>query len=464
MKCILVCYDNDSYISWFPQGIAYIASILKKLGVDVTIYNQDVYHYPDEHLTKLLDKEYFDMIGVSIIAGYYQYRKLLKISEAINKSKNRPKLYVIGGHGPAPEPEFFINKTSADVVVIGEGEETALELIEYLEGKKKLSEIKGIAYKNERGKVVINERRPLIKDIDKIPFPAYELFPMDHYTLLRAPHIESRERAIPMLSGRGCKFRCNFCYRMDKGFRPRSPESILEEIKLLQNNYNINYFIFSDELLMSSEERVVSLCESFLKSKLKFKWCCNGRLNYAKKDILQLMKKAGCVFINYGIEAVDDEVLRNMNKALTVKQIIKGVEETLEAGISPGLNIIWGNIGDNLETLKKGVDFLLKYDDHAQLRTIRPVTPYPGSDLYYHAINNSLLKDIEDFYENKHINSDLVSVNFTDLSDEEFHRALYEANTKLINKHMEFVKEKYEETCKKLYLEKDASFRGFRHT
>ena len=106
MRILLVVYDNDSYIHWFPQGLAYIAAVLLKNGYEVEVYNQDTNHWPDEHLTEYLDKNRFDVVGAGIIAGYYQYRKLLKISEAINKSKQRP-LYMLGGHGPSPEPEFL---------------------------------------------------------------------------------------------------------------------------------------------------------------------------------------------------------------------------------------------------------------------------------------------------------------------------------------------------------------------
>jgi anaerobic magnesium-protoporphyrin IX monomethyl ester cyclase len=113
--------------------------------------------------------------------------------------------------------------------------------------------------------------------------------------------------------------RCNFCYRMDPGFRLRSTSSIIEEIRMLQSNYGITYIEFVDELLMSSIVRTVEICESFIKENIKLKWNCNGRLNYAKKDVLRLMKEAGCVFINYGIESLDENALRAMNKALTVK-------------------------------------------------------------------------------------------------------------------------------------------------
>ena len=153
-----------------------------------------------------------------------------------------------------------------------------------------------------------------------------------------------------------------------------------------------------------------------------------------------------------------------MKKGLTIKQIVKGIENTLNNDISPGFNIIFGNIGDNRDTLNKGVEFLLKYDDGAQMRTIRPVTPYPGSPLYYDAIEKGFLKDCEDFYENKHVNSDLLSVNFTELSDAEFHECLLEANTKLIKNYF---KNKLAFTLRQaetLYLKQDASFRGFRQT
>ena len=163
MKILLVAYDNDAYTHRFPQGLGYIAAMLKNSGHEIVIYNQDYHHYPDSHLTEFLDKNRFNVIGVSVIAGYYQYKKLLKISEAINKSCQKP-FYVIGGHGPSPEPEFFIRKTGANAIVIGEGEETIVELLDALACRRELGGIKGIAYR-DGDEVIINERRPLIKNM-----------------------------------------------------------------------------------------------------------------------------------------------------------------------------------------------------------------------------------------------------------------------------------------------------------
>jgi len=464
VRILLVVYDNDSYISWFPQGIAYVASVLEQNGYEVVIYNQDVHHYNEEHLTKYLDDNGFDVVGVSVIAGYYQYRKLIKISRAINKAKNRP-YYILGGHGPAPCPDHFFDITGADVVVIGEGEETVIDLLgSVFENTKPIHKVDGIAFRDMSGKTIETKRRALIKDLDTIPFPSYHLFPMEVYRLLRMPHTTSNDFVMPVLSGRGCTFRCNFCFRLDKGFRGRSNEYIIEEIKLLKKNYGITYIAFSDELLMISKERTISLCEALIRANLHIKWDCNGRLNYATPEVLGVMKKAGCVFINYGIEAMDDDVLKRMKKGLRVRQVYKGIEATLESGISPGFNVIFGHIGDTKESLQKGVDFLLKYDDGAQLRSIRPVTPYPGSPLYYDAIENGLVDGCEDFYINKHVNSDLLAVNFTDMTDQEFHLALHDANTHLINNYIEKSKKSYEKQLDELYIGNNSSFRGFRHT
>lgn len=464
MKILMISYDNDSFLTWFPQGLAYLASACIAAGHEVEIYQQDIYHWPEKHLTDKLDVGDYEVVLVSIIGGYYQYKKLLKLSEAVNKSRNRARIkYLIGGHGPAADPEYFLRKTGADFVGIGEGETTIVELLSAIEKGQKCADVDGIAFLN--GEEFFRTRpRNLLANVDEIQYPAWHLFNIDHYSLLRMPGIDKIERSFPVLSGRGCPFECNFCYRLDKGFRPRSSKSIIDEINIIKERYAISYIIFSDELLMSSRERTLELCEAFIASKIDVKWECNGRLNYADKDVLQMMKKAGCVFINYGIESLDDSTLKVMKKALTKDIIVKGIENTLNIGISPGLNIIYGNINEPLTAIDDAVDFLFKYDDHAQLRTIRPVTPYPGSPLYDYAVNEGFIKDTEEFYEKKHLNSDLLSVNFTKHSDQEIYDKLNWANQLLIDKYITNQKNIMMKTCDDLYISHNANFRGFRQT
>ena len=475
LKILLVIYDNGSYMTWFPQGLGYVAAVLRQEGHELELYNQDIHHYPDEHLTYFLDtREKYDAVCISVIGGYWQFKRLVGLSKAIENSKNRPRLYVIGGYGPTPEPEYFIQKTKADVVVMGEGEDTTREVFAALVNNSSYDNIPGIAWR-EGNKVTVNPARPLIpaselENLDRIPTPAYDDFPMEYYRLLRMPNCNNTDFVQPVLSGRGCTFKCNFCYRMDTGFRPRTAEGILDEIEALQRNYGITYVAFSDDLLMVSKPRTMELAEAFIKYQertgLKFKWDCNGRLNYCTPEILKTMKRAGCVYLNFGIEAFDNQILKNMKKGLNVEQIVKGVEQTYDAGISPGLNFIWGNLGENKKTLWKAVNFLKKYEK-LQLRTIRPVTPYPGSPLYHIAISKGLIDKADparDFYENKHTNSDLLAVNFTNLSDDDFHEALREANEELIKDHFCKKQESYISQNQHVYGTKDTEFRGFRQT
>jgi len=444
------------------MNLAYIATALKNHSCDVEIYNQDIHHYPEEHLTQYLDQNQYDVVGLGIVGGYYPYRKCLKISEAINASKNRP-IYILGGHGPSPAPEYFIEKTQADVIVRGEGDITITELIDALAKHRTLDSVDGITYRSG-SEIISTPDRANIPDINQLPTPDFSLFPIDIYRLLRQPQAAASDFIMPMISARGCSFKCTFCYQMSGGYRPRSAESIIEEIHILKNTYGITYIVFDDDLLMSSEKRATEISEAFISANLNIKWGCSGRINYASPNLLKLMRKAGCVFINYGIESMDDLVLKHMRKALRSEWVIPAIEATLEAGISPGLNMLYGNIGDTPETLEKSVDFLLKYSDGSQLRTIRPVTPYPGSPLYDHAIEHGLLTGIEDFYEVKHQNSDLLTVNFTNQSDQEIHRQLYKANERLIKNYIEQREVELIETTRKLYIDGDIDFRGYRQT
>jgi len=442
-KILLISYDNDSHIPFFPQNIAYLGEALIKAGHQAGVWLQDIHHGKEEALTEILDKVPFDVVGLGFVAGYYQYRKARLISKAVGKSKRRKEfIYVLGGHGPAGAPTYFKERFGGDAVVIGDGEKAITKIAETKE--------KGIIYGEP-------------SQIDEAPIHAYEqLFPLDIYKRIRWPTSTRTDFCFPILSSRGCKWHCSFCYRMREGFHERSVEAIMDEIRWLHNNAGINHFQFSDELLMSSKKRTEEICQSILNLNYKVKWDCNGRLNYAHPEILSLMKKSGCEYINYGIESLDQSLLDQMRKGLTVDQIHKGVEATLHSGLSPGLNLLWGFPGDTVKNLKDEVDFLKKYDLCHELRTIRPVTPYPGCSLYRKAIDMGLLKDADDFYENKHKNSDLFTVNFMDIPIKMAYQALYLANKTL---YSNFVMKRIEKTFSQmdgLYFRGDTSFRGFR--
>lgn len=439
---LLVSYDNGSHIPFFPLNLFYLAGALKKARHTVGIWLQDIHHGSEEALTKILDENPFDVVGLGFCAGYWQYGKAKAISEAVNKSKRRKNIiYCLGGHGPAACPDFFKDLLGADSVVSGEGENAILE--------------------------ICNGKRGIIQGVpsahDEAPLEIYEeLFPMMLYRLIRWPTSQRTDFCFPILSSRGCKWHCSFCYRMREGFHERAVEAIVEEIKFLYDRFQINHFQFADELLMSSHKRVEEICQALLKLPFKIKWDCNGRLNFATPETLSLMKRAGAEYVNYGIESLNQSILNEMGKGLTINQIQAGIEATLTTGLSPGLNFIWGFPSDTVKNLFDCVEFIKKYDPCDELRTIRPVTPYPGSPLWEKALRDGLVKDAEEFYEVKHKNSDLFSVNFMDIPTDEAHMWLRIANMRLYRNFIEKRFDSMSDQTLRLYENGDASFRGFR--
>ncbi len=355
-----------------------------------------------------------------------------------------------------------------DIVVMGEAEDTMMELISGKIANAGLSGIKGIAYM-DGVEARINERRNPVKDLDLIPFPEWSLFPMEKYIRCLKPfRANEKDVVFGMVTSRGCVNRCNFCYRMEDGIRTRSVKNVVEEIEYLYKTYAVNYFVMYDELFVFSKKRIRDFKNALTERGLKIKFSCNARVDLFDEELAGLLKDCGCQFLNLGMESSDQTVLDAMKKRTTVEQNIKAAEITKKAEIGLGLNFIWGNIGDTEESLKNNVMLIKKYNTYDQLRTIRPVTPYPGCDLYYEAIKRNKLKDAEDFFR-KFSNSDLLTVNFTDIPDDIYCSALFEANKYLITDHYEnttgdmAAASKMIKDFQDLYLGKNIKFRGARH-
>ena len=465
-KVLFIIHDLYQDDVVFPCSIGYLAAVLKQRGAKVEIYSQDVYHYSYEHLANYLKNKNFDLIGLGFLAARFN-ETILPLCKIINKYKKNAWL-VLGGHGPSPIPEFIIKKTKCNVIVIGEGEETIIELLKNkLEGGD-LSKVNGIAYQ-EKENVNINKRRPLIKNLDIIPFPEYSLFPMDYYlTAVKFYKMDKNGKFHPIIASRGCIGKCNFCYRIDKGYRYRSIPNVVDEIAFLQEKYNVSYFRMEDDLFTYPRKRIFEFYDELEKRDLKIKWDTMARVDTIDDETIDILQDLGCQWLNIGFESSDDNVLKLMNKRTTVEQNINAAKIIRKSSIGLGLNFIWGNKGDNEKTLKKDVKFIKKYNTYFQLRTIRPVTPYPGCELYYEAIEKGLLKGPEDFFV-KFKNSDLLTVNFTDIPDEKFYKFLFEANKELIIDHYENTTKNMEEANKliqdfyDLYFCGKINFRGARH-
>jgi anaerobic magnesium-protoporphyrin IX monomethyl ester cyclase len=459
MKILIVIHDLFQSTNLMQLGPAYLAAVARQEGYEVDICSQDVYHFCNEYLADLIKKNKYNLVGIGFLAArYYTVKKICQdIRSALDEHGGK---IILGGHGPTPIAEFVLKDTGADIVALGEAEATLLKLLEALSRSSDLSKVDGIAYRvNEE--VFLNPRSHELYDINKLPLPARDLFPMDVYSAAQGYAGVDTGRSATMLTSRGCPYSCNFCYRMEKGIRLRSLESVMEEIKQLQRDFSIDTIYFDDELMMSSQNRMQEFCELVLKLEKPLRWNCNGRVNIVNSKLLKIMKRAGCFFINYGLESVDQKVLDTMDKKITVEQILSAARATRDSGIGSGLNIIFGHINDTVDNLWKGAEVIRKYNTYDQCRTIRPVTPYPGSGLYNFAIKTGKLKGPADFFE-KFKNSDLYMVNFTGIPEKEIYENLFEVNQLLVN---DYYLQKARETINgfnDLYFKGDINFRGAR--
>ncbi|MDD3847467.1 MAG: radical SAM protein, partial [Syntrophorhabdaceae bacterium] len=451
--------------NFFPMGPGYLTAALKRADCDVEVYAMDVFHYSNDELANHLDSFEYDLICCGFLAARFK-ETILGLSDVVNSHKKNA-WFVLGGHGPSPIPEYVLKTTGADVVAIGEGELTIVDLARCKAGGGDLAQVKGIAYR-EGGTVRVNERNKPVRDLDALGSPAWDLFPMEKYTTcLRFPGMSAEDRAFPVLSNRGCINRCNFCYRLEKGIRGRSIPGIIEEMEKLQERYGVTYFFFIDELFVSSKKRVRDFGKALKESGIKAMLNLESRVDVFDEEIAEILKEIGCVFINIGFESTSQRVLDRMHKNVTVEQNYRTAEIAGSMGIGLGLNCIWGEPGDDEHSLRSNVDFIMKYNLYDQIRTIRPVTPYPGCDLYYDAISMGLLKGPEEFFE-RFVNSDLLTVNFTGIPDKRCYELLLDANRRLITDHFQHTSKDMEaaenliEKFRQLYAGEITSFRGAR--
>ena len=419
-------YQEDNH---FPLGIGYLSAVLKKEGVNVEVYCMDIFHYSNAELAEFLITKNYDLICVGFLAARFK-ETVLDLCITINQKKKSAWL-VLGGHGPTPIPEYILDKTHANIIVLGEGEETLPELLKCKLENGDLAKIKGIAYK-DKGTFQTTERRRPIHNLDTIPFPEWSLFPMEEYINgLKLFRYEPKDRCFGMLTSRGCINRCNFCYRMERGIRFRSIKNVIEEISILNERYGVNYFLMNDELFVYPKKRIFEFRDELQKAGMKIKFVCNARVDVFDEEVASCLKEVGCQFLNFGMESSDQNVLNLMNKNTTVEENIRAAEIAKKAGIGLGLNFIWGNIGDTETSLKNNAALIKKYTTYDYIRTIRPVTAYPGCDLYYDAIEKGLLKGPDDFFE-RFKNSDLMMVNFMDIPEKRVYELLFEVNQDLI--------------------------------
>lgn len=395
---------SDNPRAYFPLGVLSIAGVLRKEGYEARIYDakvsgaiytkDNIVHFGDgwDVIEKKIRGHKPDVVGISNLfsSQWINSHKIAKMVKGIDKGI----VTIVGGAHPSVRPGDFLQDTSVDFVVMGEGERTIIELLRHLREGGDPKAIKGIAFR-DNGEAVINERREFISELDSLPFPAYDLLDMERYFSLQrrgfAPRpLATKERAVSLFTSRGCPYNCVFCsiyLSMGKRFRAHSPRYVLGLIGELIGRYKINFIHFEDDNFTFDRARLENILDGILKEKLSFKW---GTPNGVRADtlndeaLLLKMKSTGCEYLNIGVESGDQEVLdKIVDKRLDLKIVSDIAAKCNKIHLRISSFFVVGFPGETVGNIKNTLRFALMLQrKYNMFPFISYATPLIGTRLY----------------------------------------------------------------------------------
>ncbi len=371
-------------------GIAYLMAALKESGLGESyIFDQGV-EDNDALLYRKIDEIKPDMVGVTTFSYCFPYA-----DDLIKKIKEYTDIpIIIGGPHVSAVVGQVLKTTSADFAMQGESETSFLDFLREFSGNKDYSKIKNLIWRNKDNAIVINEKEVLISDLDAIPFPYYENFDFHRYNYFAT-------KTLPIITSRGCPYGCNYCsvkLSMGRKFRTRSPENVIAEMKHWIKTYGIEKFEINDDCFSLDLERAERICDLMISENLNIKYeMYNGiRADRVSEQLLQKMKDSGCVFVSYGCESGNQDIIYNMGKALKIETVREAVELTNKVGIRNSVNFIIGHRGETYQTAMETIKFAKSLPTN--FVNFYNVIPYPGTELYdWVSENASYMMPVEDY-------------------------------------------------------------------
>ena len=401
-------HPDDAY--YFPLGLPYISSAMKKAGFKVYTLNLNHKTDPYEVLRERIARDNIDVVMTGAISP--QYSQVSAIFE-ITKEVNSEILTIAGGGIVSADPIATMTALkTADYGVIGEGEETIVQLCDTLQEGGDLSAVQGIIY-GRGGDYITTDRRAEIADIDSIPFPDYEGFEYDKYLEVSSVHLHGQifRKAATLLTSRSCPYNCSFCFRtLGKKYRVRSIDNVFDELDYLIDKYDIEFVGQVDDLFSISHARIKEFCERIEKYNLP--WQTIFRIPDINKENIELLKKSNCKLINTGIESADNSILKSMGKGTTIEQIEAALDVAYRMKMPVNGCFIFGDANETAETAKTTLDWWknnLKYGI-----TIKMIKVFPGTRLYQVALGNGVITDPVEF-----LKQGCPPVNVSKLSEKE---------------------------------------------
>lgn len=393
MKILLVRLSNQWVYSTSkpsprkdePLGIEYLSSGIK--DHNVKLLDLDVTNYSKEETIRYIESFSPQLIGMTVPTPLILEAK--KFIDAARKTLPDATT-VVGGPHPSALPSESLKHTGANISAYGEGEETIKDLANGLP----LKDIKGIVY-NADGKIKTNPPREFIEDLDSIPFPERTILPRENYLQYPFdPDEKGMRKAGSIMTSRSCPYQCVYCASKSifgRGIRFRSPKNVVDEIEELVNVYNVKHYIFIDDCFTLDQKRTQVICEEIIKKGLDVEWKVDTRVNTISKSLLEIMKKAGCRLIVYGVEAGNQRVLDYIKKATTINVIEKAFELTKEVGIHTHANFMLGHPTETEEEIWDSINLAKKLNPSKVGFYL--CMPIPGSELYQMAKNKNAITE-----------------------------------------------------------------------
>jgi anaerobic magnesium-protoporphyrin IX monomethyl ester cyclase len=386
-----------------PYGIAMLAAVLDRSGYEVTVMDNNAFRLDIPLIAETLKDEAkkwgnYDLFGFGGLITTFEWQQ--KAIKALRASFPNIPIVMGGGCFSSMPEQMFYWIPEISVGVYGEGEETIIDLVKHYDTKERrffaLREVKGIYYTNDQfteqankpKKVWKTQDRPLIEDLDTLPYPAWNMIPVEEYfkwsPIPLSPDALSCKRRIDVISERGCPNNCTFCFHNGMGqhrVRFNSVKYVVEMIRKLRIRYAVDFISFLDENMLCNRERTMDLCNALEDAGLTdvIKWGCLGTVRDVDNILLAKMRRAGCTYISYGAESMNQQILNSMRKGITPEMIDKALHETAEAQINPIMTFILGYPGETVDSILDSVRFWAKYNIQCDPFLIQP---YPSTDLF----------------------------------------------------------------------------------
>lgn len=385
MKKILLLAPPFSYIygnigrvagRYFPLGLGYIAAYLKKYGnYNVKLVDFEAQELQIEEIKKIIDDYNPSVIGITCSTPTFS--NAVKLA-SLCKTKSDAKIILGGAHASAL-PEFIIENYSNcfDYVVMGEGEETILELLDSLFSNKDIQNVKGIVFKHYN-KIINTGKREFIQNLDTIPLPDRDILPNNIFfpSMFNARY----KNCFTIVTSRGCPLNCKFCASRiitGKKYRMHSAEYVLEEMEILKKKYNAKQLIIFDDTFTFNHGRLEKICRGMINKKFNFKWFCFSQINIVNEEILKLMKSAGCYSISFGLESGNSQTLKTLGKPISPNIAPKIIKIAKKLGYKTQASYILGTPGESVKQMYNTINYSKKVG--TTLAFFMMLVPYPGT-------------------------------------------------------------------------------------